>query len=112
LNILPDLRAVLPDARIVVLTGYASIATAVLAVKQGADDYLPKPVDLNHVLAAFSNRPTSDLSSAETMSPKRVEWEHIQRVLAEEDGNVSRAARRLGMHRRTLQRKLGKRSPL
>jgi two-component system response regulator RegA len=110
LQLLPQLRALLPDAFIVVLTGYASIATAIRATKDGADDYLPKPVRFNDLLAAFeSNRETLDEIQSATMSARRLEWEHLQRVLAEADGNISQAARRLGMHRRTLQRKLAKR---
>jgi two-component system, response regulator RegA len=114
LQVLPKLRAALPASHIVVLTGYASIATAVRAVKEGADHYLPKPVLLKELLAAFDglDAEAADADSAEalqaTMSPRRLEWEHIQRVLEEERGNVSSAARRLGMHRRTLQRKLAK----
>jgi len=108
LRVLPELRRRLPNARIVVLTGFGSIATAVQAVKDGADDYLPKPVLVKDLLAVFDRPNVSNELSAETMSPRRLEWEHIQRILSEEDGNVSRAARRLGMHRRTLQRKLAK----
>ena len=109
LQFLPELRTALPDARIVMLTGFASIATAIRAVKEGADDYLPKPVTLPDVLAAFSDEAVEDDFGSDPMSPRRLEWEHIQRVLEEENGNISQAARRLGMHRRTLQRKLAKR---
>ena len=111
LALLPALRAQLPLAKIVVLTGFASIATAVRAVKDGADDYLPKPVLLRELLARFDALRSTAASEldATTMSPRRLEWEHIQRVLSECDGNISAAARRLGMHRRTLQRKLNKR---
>lgn len=107
LRLLPDLRARLPDAHIVILTGFGSIATAVQAMRDGADDYLPKPVGLKDLLAAFEGSAEPE-PAFPTMSPRRLEWEHIQRVLAEQDGNVSAAARRLGMHRRTLQRKLAK----
>ena len=97
--------------RIVVLTGYASVATAVEAIKLGATHYLAKPADADEVVAAL-NREAGD-SAAEVkdqpMSTKRLEWEHIQKVLMECDGNISETARRLGMHRRTLQRKLAKR---
>lgn len=108
LQLLPELRRLLPQARIVILTGYGSIATAVQAMRDGADDYLPKPVRLADVLRAFSIPVEAEAPGFEPMSPRRLEWEHLQRVLTEEDGNVSRAARRLGMHRRTLQRKLAK----
>jgi two-component system response regulator RegA len=97
--------------RIVVLTGYASIATAVEAVKLGATHYLTKPVETDEVMAAF-RRGEGDASiepPAQPMSVGRLEWEHIQKVLLECEGNVSRTAQRLGMHRRTLQRKLQKR---
>ena len=97
--------------RIVVLTGYASIATAVEAIKLGATHYLAKPADADEVVAAL-NRETGDTDTQITgqpMSTRRLEWEHIQKVLMECDGNISETARRLGMHRRTLQRKLAKR---
>lgn len=97
--------------KIVMLTGYASIATAVEAVKLGAIQYLTKPANADEILAAFSQTSAdSDVApAAQPLSVKRVEWEHVQRVLLECDGNVSEAARRLNMHRRTLQRKLSKR---
>jgi two-component system response regulator RegA len=99
-----------PKPRIVVLTGYASIATAIEAIKLGATHYLAKPVDAEAVEAAFERTrgdetvPTSD----KLLSVDRLEWEYIQRVLAEKRGNISATARALNMHRRTLQRKLGK----
>ena len=101
-----------PACRIVVLTGYASIATAVDAIKLGAVQSLAKPVEVEAVLAAFAA--TSAASSAapienSPLSIDRLEWEHIQRVLHENDGNISATARALNMHRRTLQRKLMKR---
>ncbi len=95
----------------VVLTGYASIATAVEAIKLGAVHYLAKPANADEVVAAL-NKPQGDTRlpvAEQPMSVKRLEWEHIQKVLAEVDGNISEAARRLNMHRRTLQRKLQKR---
>ena len=97
--------------RIVVLTGYASIATAVRAIKLGADDYLAKPVTATAVAAALtrSERTVAIETPMSPMSPRRLEWEHIQRVLSEHDGNISATARTLRMHRRTLQRKLAKR---
>lgn len=112
LALIPQLLAINPAARIVVLTGYASIATAVDAVKLGATQYLAKPVEIEAILAAFDDgRPeAADLPPPdEPLSVDRLEWEHIQRVLAEHDGNISATARALKMHRRTLQRKLAKR---
>ena len=101
-----------PAARIVVLTGYASITTAVDAIKLGAIQYLAKPVDIDTILGAFSDEIALDAEFEvpdEPRSVDRLEWEHIQRVLNENDGNVSATARALKMHRRTLQRKLSKR---
>ena len=113
LALIPELLDLDPHARILLLTGYASIATAVEAIKRGAWDYLAKPVDADQVLQAIrSGTHGTDESPASAFAApplKRLEWEHIQRVLAECDGNISEAARRLGMHRRTLQRKLSKR---
>jgi two-component system response regulator RegA len=113
LTLIEPLRREHPELRIVVLTGYASIATAVKAIKLGADDYLAKPVTAAQVAAVLERRPTdaggSEGEPREPMSPRRLEWEHIQRVLAEHDGNISATARTLRMHRRTLQRKLAKR---
>ncbi len=97
--------------KIVVLTGYASIATAVEAIKLGATHYLTKPADADDIVAAFQ-REHGDASMPvpeEPISVDRLEWEHIQKVLADCDGNITVAARHLGMHRRTLQRKLYKR---
>ena len=105
-----------PDVAIVVLTGYGSIATAVDAVHRGALDYLQKPADADEVIAVFDReeeKETVDVGKANTTpSLARVEWEHIQRILHDCDGNISQAARRLGIHRRSLQRKLGKMPPL
>lgn len=112
LALIPDLLAINPDCRIVVLTGYASIATAVDAIKLGAVQYLAKPVEIEAVLAAFDSDDRTELDLAalgEPLSIERLEWEHIQRVLNENDGNISGTARALKMHRRTLQRKLAKR---
>lgn len=96
--------------KIVVLTGFASIATAVEAIKLGATHYLAKPVDADEIVAAFEKKSgNAELElSTNPLSIDRLEWEHIQRVLAEHDGNISGTARSLNMHRRTLQRKLGK----
>ena len=96
--------------RIVVLTGYASIATAVEAIKLGATQYLSKPANADEIVAAFGHLASAEaLPSAQPSSVDRLEWEHIQRVLHENQGNISATARALNMHRRTLQRKLAKR---
>ncbi|MBI1175003.1 MAG: response regulator [Sideroxydans sp.] len=99
-----------PATRIVVLTGYASIATAVEAIKLGATQYLAKPANADEIVAAFGHLPSDALPlNVQPPSVERLEWEHIQRVLNENQGNISATARALNMHRRTLQRKLGKR---
>ena len=99
-----------PHMRVVVLTGYASISTAVEAIKLGAVQYLSKPANTKEIIdALFQEKGDSTVAvSEQPMSPNRVEWEHIQKVLSDCDGNISAAARQLGMHRRTLQRKLAK----
>ncbi len=114
LQLVAPLRAMLPRSRILVLTGYASIATAVAAVKQGADEYLAKPANVDSILAALKSGISEEAAEAALEDPlplsvPRLEWEHIQRVLAEHGGNISATARALNMHRRTLQRKLAKR---
>ncbi|MGB4065442.1 MAG: response regulator [Azonexus sp.] len=112
LALIPQLLAINSECRIVVLTGYASIATAVDAVKLGAVQYLAKPVEVEAILSALDadDGPDFDVpASDEPLSVDRLEWEHIHRVLNENDGNVSATARALKMHRRTLQRKLSKR---
>lgn len=112
LDVVETLRGVREDARIVVLTGYGAIATAVAAVKIGATDYLSKPADANDVTNALLAAPSDKPPPPENpMSADRVRWEHIQRVFELCDRNVSETARRLNMHRRTLQRILAKRSP-
>ena len=112
LDVVEVLREKRPDAKIVVLTGYGAIATAVAAVKIGATDYLSKPADANDVMAALLSDGESLPPPPENpMSADRVRWEHIQRVYEQCDRNVSETARRLNMHRRTLQRILAKRSP-
>jgi len=112
LDVVEALRAVRPDARIVVLTGYGAIASAVAAVKIGATDYLSKPADAHDITAALLSLPDDKPAPPENpMSADRVRWEHIQRVFELCDRNVSETARRLNMHRRTLQRILAKRSP-
>lgn len=112
LDLVPELRESNSDMRIIILTGYGNIATAVAAVKAGAVDYLPKPADADQVMAALLAK-GSDLPPppAEPMSADRVRWEHIQRVYEQCDRNVSETARRLRMHRRTLQRILNKHAP-
>lgn len=111
LNILPQLKGVNPDIQMLILTGYSSISTAVEAIKMGAINYLCKPAGVDDILAAFDKtEPNPAVSIKETPpSVDRLEWEHIQKVLAENNGNISATARSLGMHRRTLQRKLLKR---
>ncbi len=113
LDVVEALRERRPDSRIVVLTGYGAIATAVAAVKIGATDYLSKPADAEEVVNALLARDGSTLPEPpeNPMSADRVRWEHIQRVYEQCDRNVSETARRLSMHRRTLQRILAKRSP-
>lgn len=114
MQLIKPLLALMPECCIIVMTGYASLATAVQAVKMGAANYLAKPVDIPLLLKTMadtdSEKPSSDIDQddAPPTSLKRLEWEHIQRVLQENDGNISATARQLNMHRRTLQRKLQK----
>ena len=112
LKVVEALREARPDARIVMLTGYGNIATAVAAVKAGAVDYLSKPADADDVAKALLAQAGSSPAPPDNpMSADRVRWEHIQRVYELCDHNVSETARRLNMHRRTLQRILAKRAP-
>ncbi len=112
LDVIRLLREVRPDCRAIVLTGYGNIATAVTAVKLGAIDYLSKPADAEDILAALtSSGETKPRPPENPMSADRVRWEHIQRVYELCNRNVSETARRLHMHRRTLQRILAKRAP-
>jgi two-component system response regulator RegA len=112
LDVVQSLQAENADARIIMLTGYGNIATAVEAVKRGAVDYLAKPADADEIHAALSADAENKASPPENpMSADRVRWEHIQRVFELCDRNVSETARRLNMHRRTLQRILAKRAP-
>ncbi|MEJ8572441.1 ActR/PrrA/RegA family redox response regulator transcription factor [Microbaculum marinum] len=112
LDVISKLQEVRPDARAIILTGYGNIATAVTAVKLGAVDYLAKPADADEVFAALMATGEDKASPPENpMSADRVRWEHIQRVYELCDRNVSETARRLNMHRRTLQRILAKRAP-
>ncbi len=107
LAVVRDLKALDASTVVVVLTGYGSIATAVESIKLGAASYLTKPADADQIVAAFAGVQPPDDGQAPSLA--RVEWEHIQRILADCDGNVSQAARVLGIHRRSLQRKLSKR---
>lgn len=118
LDLIAALKAADANTRIVVLTGYGSIATAVDAVRRGATQYLTKPADADTILAAFDQDASAGVTTADAhkttagalkpMSLDRVEWEHINRVLVDSGGNISEAARLLGLHRRSLQRKLSK----
>ncbi len=116
LDFIEPLQARFSPVHLIVMTGYASIATTVTAMKRGATDYVAKPIAFKPLLAKLA---LSNKSNAETQSPApapltaaQIEWEHIQRVLADNQGNISRTAEALGMHRRSLQRKLQKHSPL
>ena len=112
LDVVAQLKMLRPEARVIVLTGYGNIATAVTAVKLGALDYLAKPADADDILAALLAPANQKAQPPENpMSADRVRWEHIQRVYELCDRNVSETARRLNMHRRTLQRILAKRAP-
>jgi two-component system response regulator RegA len=113
LSIIPALRQLRTRSRIILLTGFASIATAVEAIKLGADDYLSKPVDTQTLLATIQGNKIKlkgdQQKIEETLSAEQVEWQHIHQVLKANQGNISATARQLSMHRRTLQRKLQKR---
>jgi two-component system response regulator RegA len=112
LSLIPQLRRKFPKLKMIVLTGYSSIATTVEAIKLGADNYLQKPASTAEILAAFDDSTDCNAEKNDFLTPpslERIEWEHIQRILAENTGNISETARQLGMHRRTLQRKLQKR---
>lgn len=112
LDVIEEIRARRPECKAVILTGYGNIATAVTAVKLGAIDYLAKPADADDVYTALMRSPADKADPPENpMSADRVRWEHIQRVYELCDRNVSETARRLNMHRRTLQRILAKRAP-
>ncbi len=113
LTLVRKLHTIEPATRIVVLTGFASISTAVEAIKLGATHYLAKPVDADEVVAAFNkSEGNPDIPVAPNpLTVDRLEWEHLQRILSEHEGNISATARALNMHRRTLQRKLAKSPP-
>ncbi|MDP5293602.1 response regulator [Oceanimonas sp. CHS3-5] len=112
LQLLPELVAAQPQARIVVLTGYASISTAIAAIKLGALQYLPKPAEIDAILAAFEEEDAEQTAGLnieeESPSLRRHQWEYVQFVQQQHEGNISATARALGMHRRTLQRMLQK----
>ncbi len=110
LRLIAPLRLLRPQMRIVMMTGYASVATAVEAIKNGAEDYLLKPISVDAILRVLVDDAPEGGDAEDTMIPLgRIEWEHIQQALRATDGNVSAAARLLGVHRRSLQRKLAKR---
>ena len=115
LELVRDLKQIDPTTRVIVLTGYGSIATAIDAVRMGATHYLPKPADVDDIIAAFARDGLEPLTPPGASFPApslaRAEWEHINRVLSDCGGNISEAARRLGMHRRSLQLKLHKYPP-
>lgn len=115
LDVVREVHGLHPTSRLIVLTGFGSIATALEAVRLGAADYVTKPADADQILAALRGRPVKhenpQESSASIPTLDRVEWEHIQRVLKETGGNISRTARSLGLDRRSLQRKLAKYPP-
>ena len=116
LTIIADLKAIRPDVQVVILSGFGSIATAIDAIRLGAANFLPKPADADDILNAFKRSGTEvELPESNESIPvptlAQAEWEHIHRVLADCDQNISEAARRLGIHRRSLQRKLRKRAP-
>lgn len=115
LELLKKLKSLDPATKVVILTGFGSIATAVDAMRLGASNFVAKPADADDILAAFAraDRPVLDGTSTDYQAPSlaRAEWEHIHRVLSDCGGNVSEAARRLGIHRRSLQRKLQKYAP-
>ncbi|MEZ6109919.1 MAG: response regulator [Pirellulaceae bacterium] len=115
LDVVRDLKSLAPDCRTLVLSGFGSIATAIDAVRLGATNFLPKPADADDILAAFRRGEAAPMATPptdhEVPTLARTEWEHIHRVLADCGGNISEAARRLGIHRRSLQRKLQKRAP-
>jgi len=116
LDVVEELRNIDSSMTIIVLTGYGSIPTAIAAMKRGADHYLGKPADVDEILAVYdklSSTTSDDQEETPTTVPTlaRVEWEHMQRVIADCEGNISQASRLLGIHRRSLQRKLAKYPP-
>jgi two-component system response regulator RegA len=116
LEVVQELRSIDSSMTIIMLTGYGSIPTAISATKLGADYYLSKPADADQILAVYENLRLAPSNGPETPGTvptlARVEWEHLQRVISDCGGNISQAARLLGIHRRSLQRKLGKYPPV
>lgn len=116
LTLIPDLKNIRPDVKILILSGFGSIATAIDAIRLGATNFLPKPADADDILNAFAKGesetpvPTEE-SAIPVPTLAQAEWEHIHRILSDCNGNISEAARRLGIHRRSLQRKLRKQAP-
>ena len=110
INHIAKAREQQPEAKIIMITAFASISTTVQAIKLGADDYLPKPFTISDVLSAFYKEQDDvpNPTPEKTLTPKQLEWEYLQKVLAENNGNISQTAKALNMHRRTLQRKLNK----
>lgn len=115
LTLVERLRALDSSMKIIVLTGYGSIPTTISALKKGADYYLSKPADADQILAAYErlHTPAQQATNSSTVAPSlaRVEWEHMQRIIADCGGNITQAAKALGIHRRSLQRKLSKTPP-
>lgn len=116
LTLIPELKELCADVKVLVLSGFGSIATAIDAIRLGATNFIPKPADAEDILSAFARGGAEvEMEASEETVPvptlAQAEWEHIHRVLADCEGNISEAARRLGIHRRSLQRKLRKRAP-
>ncbi len=116
LTVISDLRAIRPDVQVLILSGFGSIATAIDAIRLGAVNFLPKPADADDILNAFKRGGSEvEVVDSDELIPvptlAQAEWEHIHRILADCSNNISEAARRLGIHRRSLQRKLRKRAP-
>lgn len=110
LDLIAEINKLKPEIKLLMLTGYGSISTAVEAVQMGAINYLSKPVDADELINAFEGKTPTELDS-KAPSLAQVEWEHIQRVLSDHDGNISKASSALGIHRRSLQRKLKQERP-
>lgn len=111
LEFISRLKAHYQPEHLIIMTGYASIATTVTAMKRGATDYLAKPASFNELISKLEGHTANKPDAHKPLTAAQAEWEHIQRILAEHDGNISRTAEALGMHRRSLQRKLQKYSP-
>jgi two-component system response regulator RegA len=111
LEFIAALKAHYQPEHLIIMTGYASIATTVTALKRGATDYLAKPASFNELISKLEGQPVAETAEHKPLTAAQAEWEHIQRMLGEHDGNISRTAEALGMHRRSLQRKLQKHSP-